>query len=1419
MVPSFFSRNNDASSADSAATLSEQKNDTSTPQEIMHNSEVRASKEADLSASERESNSPAVSSEQDPQKTRTPAQRFADAVTQWQEDLRGLTKDRSGENLPNYFLGNAHPGGLAQLYAQHPTRLENLVRESGAYKRALEGARRIIGRQRQLAAQHGVANVHLAVGHVSWLSNDVKQSSPALLRKLVLDDDGSDIVLTLGARVQIAPALVHVAAQHGIDLDVVQLRAEAMSGSSFSPLKAMNYIKERCSSLNGFELRDELAMGIYEHPATALLNEYDAKETLAQSAIVRALAGDEAVLKETTLPLDHGNPQDRDPWKERGIGDLTPRQHDLIEAMAAGRSFVIRSTQANDATVANAIVAEAAAKGRTTIYVAGNRSRLLHVQEEMDNAGIGGAVVRIDGSATDGEQLRQRLIQALESDLPSFQTDRDVDAMREDLRAVRQTLTNYTQQLHAPFAQFGVSAMDALQVLTEITSRTSAPRTKIRLREDILHEIAQDQGESARALLHHADELGMFTRASVHSAWTGAVIDAPEQVAVVVAAVKRLATDSLPQMRNAVERISQETQIAPALTIRQWQAQLDMLEGVREALDVFRPAVFERSAADMVIATAPARWRKERGIAMKRSQRVRLVKHAKDLLIPGRHVEDLHRELVLVQEKRDVWRRFSNADGWPVLPSGLLEAMKLTAVVVEDIEVITPAMSTGYENLMDMNLAELQRLMDRFAADPEGAELLPQRVRVLKDAAEMGIDQLVTDLRRRHVTGEMIDAELDLAWWASILGVILASNSAFHGLDPANLFKLLRHGRELDAQQVQTLLPQALENIQRRRQHILSARADQYTQIREFLDRQIHDAAELYARSGLVSALVPTVLTLPALIPVLLPAGKQVDLLVLDDISQIPLAALVPVLARARQVIVLSQQMPTGAVDALCQVLPVVEVPPAPSRLNDQVVRLLAHYGMPHAGIPQPWAMRAEPLNAVWVEASGLPTPGTNAVSSTLREVETVMDIIIDHALQTPERSLAVIAMNPIHAERIREAVARTLSQEVGLRDFFNPSKVEPFVVADLTQASGLSRDRIIIAVGFAKTPHGRVMHDFGPLSQSEGADLMAAVLRTVRDDLTIISAIHPGEVDHERLFGVGAHMLMDLLALAEGQTPIAPGSWPVLEAEPDSLLIDLAERLYSMGLEVIPNVGVEGGRRIPLAIGHPSVPGRLLVAVLTDDAEYVAEPSLRVRDRLWPEMLREQGWQVFMAMSLSVFIDPAAVAEQIVNVVLDEVERIHAVAAPAKVVESEPMPIVSELAPEEQAALDATNDARARHDEALTGMIQIIANEEQQRFDPELLAGMGWADSSDDETSSRRGPRPPIARGLPLAAYGDDQLDELALWVRSDGVERSHEELVEELRHALGLMRRGTQTDAVLSNVIRRTRSAAVVPEEDVDD
>ncbi|MDN6794801.1 MAG: hypothetical protein L0L69_07075 [Propionibacterium sp.] len=1330
---------------------------------------------------------------------------LTEAVSRWRDELAAVTAaDQAADGAPRLSLAQAHPGGLAQLYAEHTTRLSNLVREPSAHTRALETAREILRRSRELTSRHGVGPIHLAIGRAQWDEGGVRFSAPAMLRPVLVEEGSdSDILLTLRPGAEISPELGAALAARRIAPDMVALLAEARTVHGFSPSRALATLRAVAAPLPHFDLRDDLVMGIFEHPATVLLRELDHPGTLALSGVVRALAGETAAREELQRSLPEPSPGDRDPWEEPGVGDLTPRQQDVVEAAAAGRSLVIDVPDGGDDTpVLAAILADSGSRGRSTLHVAGSPSRTTRIEASLRGLGLEGMSIRIDGDAHEAQTLRARLSDAM-SDTSDVVDPAEVDAMRSQLRRVREALSSYTTYLHRPFERFGASAYDALQVLTDLTGAHPAPRTRVRLREDVLVDVAHDQGERARTLLHRANALGIFSRTSDHHAWSGAVINSAEQVPDILLRVKRLATETLPEMRVQMGAVAGETGIVTATTLAQWEEQLRMLEGVREALDVFRPAVFERSAADMVIATAPKRWRREHGITMRRSQRSRLVKQAKDLVRPGRHVEDLHHELLQVQEKRDVWRRHCDSDGWPRLPQRLDDAATLAASVRVDLDRLSPLLSTSHPDLARMPVTDLARLLDRLDADPEGARELPQRVAVLKALSEAGLEDLASDMRARHVSDDLLDAELDLAWWASALGLMLASEPRLGGFDPARLEGMLEEGRELDVSQVASLTPQALQRLHRLRRQALATRPEQQGDLLAALHSGV-SATELVSRHPLVTHLVPVMLTVPTLVPHLVPEGHRIDLVVLDDVDDLPLAELIPLVARARQVVVvadLSRMREGGSVSALTEVLPTTRLQVRPARLNDQVARLLAAHGVEGTGVPVPWTTASSTVEAVWTEGSGMPAPGAAAVESSAAEVEAVVDLVVDLALTDPDRSLAVVALNTLHATRIAQAVARTVETSPGLSAFFGPEAVEPFVVADPTTARGLSRDHVILAVGFAKTPHGRVLHDFGMLSAPRGLSAMADVLRTVRGDLTVVSSIKASELDRSRVSAEGARMLVDLLEVAEGGKGTPPGQWPTLETAPDRLLVDLADRLYGMGLEVVPNVGVPGGMRIPLAIGHPEVPGRLLVAVLTDDQTYVDEPSQRVRDRVWPALLEAQGWKVRTELSMAVFIDPQHEAEEIVQVVLDAVDGINgpieqAVEIPEDAAVDEP-----EADPLLDAQVAATDDIRQRLD-TLDPLDAGAGSDGGARSGPRSADDSGGGIRADVP----RDPRPAIARGLPLAAYGDDQLDELAEWVRSDGAERDEEQMVEELRDALGLTRRGAQSDAVLHNVVRRT-------------
>ena len=1335
------------------------------------------------------------------------------------------------QSLPTLSLTDAHPGGLAQLYTEHPVRLSLLIREPIALGRALDRARAIIARSEQRAATHGTGPVHLGIGTATWRHGTETITVPALLRPVRLVRRDDDVLIALGRGALLAPELTDALRAAGQDVDGRDILAQASGHHGFSSSQAMSALRQTCGVLNRFELRDELAVGLFCHPAGPLAASLTTDvEALADSEVIRALAGDQDAGHDLTAEPIPTNPGDRDPWAEKGVGDLIPTQQDAVEAASDGRSvFIDVPAHADDASIVAAILADAAATGRSVLHVSTQTSRSIAAYSRLADLGLADVVANIDGYSDARRSLAGRVREAM-ADMSPVVDQENVDAMRGRLRQVRASLAAYATALHEPYGRFGVCAADALRALTDLTSGEDAPTTRVRLSEQTLYDIALDQGEKARALLREALASGRLTAAS-SSPWSSAVLTSDEQASDVLLRVKRL-SETLPQLRVHIAAVAGEAGIKPAGTLAQWDRQLAMFDGIADVLDVFQPRVFERSAADMVIATAPKQWRKDHNISMGRSERTRLVKQAQDLVRPGVHVPDLHRALIRVQERRDAWCAVCGDDSWPILPAKIGEISALTDAVRDDLDAIAPVFVAEEADLVGTHLQRLATLIERWSSDTSAAREVPARLALRSRLADHGLDALAQDLADRGVEDEQIDTELDLAWWASLLRAMLASTPALGGVDPGSLEELAREGRELDEAQVASLIPQAITGVRRIRTNALAARPSQYEELRELLDGGAAPSdLELLVGYPLVRHLLPVLMTVPAMVPMLAPTGRTVDMVVLDGADGLPLAELAPIIARGHQLVViddLAAASEEGATRALGNVLPIVRVDPGPRRLNDQVALLLARYGYEHAGIPVPWTAANAPVSARWVEATGMPAPGAHAIESTGAEVRAVVDAVIEHAVECPERSLAVIALSDRHAQRITEALASVRADEPGLASFFDPATPEPFVVVGSHQAVGLTRESLILSVGFAKTPHGRVIHDFGVLSSEEGADTLAEVLRVVRGDLTLVCALRSADIDRDRLHHEGTRMLVDLLEIAEGHAGEGMDAWPVLAGEPDRLLVDLADHLYSRGLEVVANVGIPGGMRVPLAIGHPDSPGRLLLAVLTDDEEYLSEPSQRVRDRARPRWLEAQGWRVYTALSMALFIDPEKEASAIVDAVLDALDELNAHdEAPAVEV---PERVSDDDASENAVAADGEPDGEhaegaEQADDTSDGasgegspasprmpMLDEALDEESQRRKKadEDTTGMLLAIKRKERASEEnRGPRPAIAKGLPLAAYSDDQLDEMAAWVRSDGVERTDLETAEELREALGITRRGFQSDAVLGNVVRRTRPA----------
>ncbi|WP_432457765.1 hypothetical protein [Cellulomonas iranensis] len=1523
----------------------------------------------------------------------SPAEVLEGAVATWRAALveaAGASTladvDQLGEAALD--LSSAHPSGMAQLFAGRPTRLSNLVREPGAQSAARRRARAVAARAAAYTQRYGIASTSLAIGVATWTdrstadlaSDDVGAlahvtrhprtpsgrgagddgpdvpvrtvRAPVLLRPVALRARGTgegDHEIELEPSIEVNPVLARALRSHGALLDPGAVARGTFTGAGFDPRGALQRLSSLGEAvLEDFRLVERVVVGTFVHPGQIIVDDLDQLAgTLDRHDVVRALAGLDEARAALDVPLPAPVPGDRDPALERGIGDLDPAQQHVLDVVATGSHVFVDAPTGSDVTgTLAAIVADAAAEGRTVLYVPGHRRAAVSLVERLQRLGVGEIVLDVEPHAGWRTAAARRLLGAMTLEPPVVDTDA-VQAVRVPLVEQRERLRAYVDALHATREPWGVSAYDALQELARLTAARPTPATTVRLSTDVARPLdAERRAHVARDLVR-AGELGAFRLRPQDTPWYGADLRTAADAQVVRHRLDRLLDVTLPQLVERAAQVAAETGLTRATTLDQWAEQLRMLDGVRDSLDVFQPLVFERTAADLVAATATKEWREEHGVPMGFWVRRRLRKQAKDMLRPGRPVADLHGALIEVQARRELWQAHCPAGGWPRLPEGLevIEAEHLA--VRQDVEALALVLTTtpGGGLLTTTPFDELRDRLVRLRDGASALDTLPERTQLLHGLRAAGLGDLVDDLAHRRVAPALAAAELDLAWWSTVFEQVLGADPALAGYDGAALGALSARYAELDRRHVVSRAAPVLAAALGRVASAVRTHRDQAEGLfAELVDERMTSLRDTVARyPDLARRLRPVLVAGPMLVAQVLPASRTVDLVVVDAAAHLPVEAALPAIARGRQVVVVGDaRCASGsAVRELAAVLPTVALHADASRRDPHLTRFLAEHGYEGVLVPTPLPCSAPLVTFEPVDGTGMPDPATSMVDSTRAEVERVLELVVEHVLQHPDESLAVVTLTPRHADAVREVVMAEVRGNPALGAFFDAGRVDPFLVVDVANVAGLQRDAVILSLGLGRTPHRRVLHTFGPVSRPGGDALLLDALGSTRHRLTVVACFTGDDLDPERLRGPGPQLLADVLRFAVERGAQAPGAdaseRPTGGPDPDRLVLDLAERLWQHGLVVDVDHGVPGGVRIPLVVGHPDLPDEMLVAVLTDDDEYVSEPSVRVRDRLVPDRLERLGWSVVRVWSAAAFLDPQAEVDRIRRAVHTAlVARRPELAAPVSApVRAVPVPVEDEdhapvrpyvdgrpatgaqpvvapatgavpvartatgaqpvVAPAATGAVPvvapAATGAVPVVAPAATGAVPVVAPATgatptvpapprdgatpasraaattgeptganptganptgtnptgavpvvrtptgvTPTVGPRSVTGAVPAVDAAGGSAVRRAtdlgpagpvqteafvhtppageqlvlplrttPRPDVRAGLPINAYSDDQLDDLARWLRSDGVERTRDQLADALRAELGITRRSHRVDTAVRAAVTR--------------
>jgi REase_MTES_1575 len=1248
-----------------------------------------------------------------------------------ESDLLGF-RDHPAATLD---LTLAHPSGVAMLLAGRRSRLSDLVREPGALADARRRARTVRATALRLQRLHGVPAGQLAVGMAGWGEDPERRTNaPVLLRSARLRPRGhgeEDFDLDLAPATRLNPVLVeHLRIEYGVPLDATLL-AELAAGhadsiSGFDPLPMLQRLAAICADIPGFDVQPRLVVGVFPEVVPALVADLEARGPgLLKHPSLRLLTSPFTDASTGAAPAARDVPI---------VLDADTDQQAAVAAAVQGLRVAVRAPAGSGATQLLAdTVAALAAAGQRSLLLSSYAEELAAVRRRLAQVGLEDLVLDLGEDPHDGARVALRLLRAVESAHPEDgQTVEELAAAAEPVldavaaeaasRGHATLLAGHAEAMHHRYEPWGVSAYAAQVALVELTALRPAPRSTVRLSGAALDQLTPHRVAELRGTLREAAGHGAFRVSPSLDPWYAARITSRLEGDLALQHARALADGELAATRALLDAAFDEVGLPTAATVSDYAAGLRLLDQVRGTLEVFRPEAWDSSVQESIAATAPREWRASRGVQLGAMARRRIQRRTRRLLRPGVPPADLHSALVRLEQQRAAWESFVGGGARPSVPGEYDEAVKAHSALTDRLDWLSPRLSTtpGGGDLLATPLEALQERLAALAQHGESLAVRPKVVRLMDTLQEAGLAPLLEDLANRTVAPELVGAELDLVWWTSVLARIAALDPRYAAHDGAALraaaIAYAQADNAVRAGQAAQLRAQVVERVR----VAAAAHPDQVAELKMWAGvspgehggallarpRVAVPVARLLSRcADLVAVIAPCWSLSPLLTTSVLPPDVHVDAVVVGQAQSLDLARSATAIARGSSVVVVGDPQQYGGVpagqslaDAALGRLRVMTLHaayrPVSARLAalagaaaahvDPTTARAHHDQLPvdevtagaAAGIP---AVRLDRVDGVGVLA-----PGATAIESTEEEVRHVVALVLDHAMNRPESSLAVVTLNRLHADRIREAVRLERSGRPQVAGFFDPDTAEPFLVLEATELGGLVRDVVVLSVGYGRTPHGRMLHQFGAVGEAGGAELMLTAVTRARLGTVVVCGFGLDDLDPARLRSPGARALRDVLATAAAagvaqppttavevdltaadaaEDPAPDGTFARAARAPadalaapglDALVEDFAVRLQAAGLEVDRHVPVGGtatqpvdgepvsARDLPIemVVRDPDTGRRL--AVETDGPAYAAMSSVRERDRMRVEALARLGWTHLRIWSTDVFRDPA---------------------------------------------------------------------------------------------------------------------------------------------------------------------------------
>ena len=1055
-------------------------------------------------------------------------------------------------------LTRAHPSGLAQLVAARTTRISNLIRDGIAQGRSNSAMRRIKDKADYLYRDFGLDSCFLAAGVAKF--SEAEKTFPLLLWPVTVGEKSDDYQITVSDEPILNPELFSYLQSIEIVPSKLELLRLARKQGELLPVRFLDRFSEILQETSA-EIDRSMVIGNFTPQLSELRLSKNYKETdLLQRLISGANTPNKPEIPLLALSADQ-------------------TQQAILSSIAANNDVVVETlpgcgyTQLVVNTLSTLVDQE-----KRVLVVASRRQTLDELAERLHEANLGGLMIRAHNSWFDiiGSISRFEKAEAV-----------DFDSIRAELLAAEESLQRYFHLLNQPHSELGVSLIDCIDNLSELSSREAPPTNSARFPEHLLVQLKDS--DSAKSLLKEANKSGSFSFGPTDTPWFASNFDSQEEIDAALRAVSELLDGDLAMAQEQLEEYFSNLSLKPARTVEDWSVQVKLLVGIRETLDKFTPEIYDRPLGDLITATSNRKDRKE----MSGAQRRRFKKLAKSYLRPSTQVGNLHNALVEAQKQRELWYELADTKAPPSVPTGLAGVQNVFERVADRITLIQRHLNPDpdIELLSRMDFESLTQKLRELSEKTEILDGYLDRKQIAAQLDSAGLKQLADQLTEIKPDKHRLENEFQLSWWQSAFEAVVEQNQEILEFDAKQIAKLESAYESANQQLIESGSKKVNHNQSTKWKEAI-ANAEQAARLKELLRRKEGSLKTIAAQADQIwPALSSVVSCSPLELNSRLLDEEEFDTCIVLDAASIGVSELVPSISRAKQLVAFGDP----AIASTMEFNTIALSTSVDSRHRESFYQFAAR-AFGSSPISRSYRPEGQVLgdylnqqfygNRLELQLTAnqvLDKPNfdfvhvteDNRAKSTIEgatesadgELRAVVQTVISHARNHPELSLTVASASRVHAERISTALVAEMKNSSELSEFMEAHGRERLLVSSLAELNHRVSDRVIFSLGFALTPEGRVKLSFGDLSGENSGTNLANLVATARKKLTVISCLTAEDLPTNSK----SEEITNLRTLLGHQSP----SIEFVQSE-DPLLSDLAARLRKRGVRVIENPSPE---------------------------------------------------------------------------------------------------------------------------------------------------------------------------------------------------------------------------------------------------